>query len=465
MKMRSWKRLIAGCLFILGFVLTSAIAIAQTNDLDIYFFYSKTCPHCAKEKPFLEYIDRHNDNITVHSFEVNESSQKWQEFRDEYEISSGSVPRTLIGDTMFIGYSDAAGPLEYVPMHQGYIGYRNQMVNAIEQQVEGTVNLPGDRAEVKSNGDRAPPRIPWSIFLIPAAYIASYPLVRTRLESEQLKRYWVGGLIASIIVSVFLWIALIPDAIVKQFASDLPFPLFVSVLALADGFNPCAFTVLIILLSLLTHTKRRADMTLVGTTFIATSAVMYFIFIMMMVLVGSVFIEKYGTIIMAILGGILTIVGLINIKDYFFFKRAVSFSLSEQQQQAVAKRSGKIVQSLRNAKGDRKVLFAAIGGTIVLAIFVNIIELGCTAILPVVYMTSLVKYCSENVAVCYVGWTALYALLYVVPLFAILFNFIYSFKSVRMTEQQGRRLKLVGGLLMLAFGQIMLFKPDLLMFV
>jgi uncharacterized membrane protein HdeD (DUF308 family) len=58
----------------------------------------------------------------------------------------------------------------------------------------------------------------------------------------------------------------------------------------------------------------------------------------------------------------------------------------------------------------------------------------------------------------------LYALLYVLPLFAILFNFIYSFKSVRMTEQQGRRLKLVGGLVMLAFGQVMLFKPDLLMF-
>jgi len=43
-------------------------------------------------------------------------------------------------------------------------------------------------------------------------------------------------------------------------------------------------------------------------------------------------------------------------------------------------------------------------------------------------------------------------------------NFIYSFKSARLTETQGRRLKLVAGLFMVFFGLVMIFQPNLLVF-
>ena len=68
-------------------------------------------------------------------------------------------------------------------------------------------------------------------------------------------------------------------------------------------------------------------------------------------------------------------------------------------------------------------------------------------------------------APCYFIWTALYAVIYVIPLLLILSNFIYSFESSRMTETQGRILKLVGGLFMLFFGLVMIFQPKLLLFV
>lgn len=104
----------------------------------------------------------------------------------------------------------------------------------------------------------------------------------------------------------------------------------------------------------------------------------------------------------------------------------------------------------------------------VLAIFVNIVELGCTAILPIVYMTTLVNYCAASAIgealPCYVIWTVLYAFIYVIPLFLILANFIYTFESSRITETQGRLLKLVGGLFMLFFGLVMIFQPNLLLF-
>ena len=133
----------------------------------------------------------------------------------------------------------------------------------------------------------------------------------------------------------------------------------------------------------------------------------------------------------------------------------------------LSQKAGQIIRTLRSPmRGPMRVL-TALGGTITLAIFVNLIELGCTAILPVVYMTTLVNYCAANSShsswLCYGPWTALYAAIYIVPLLLILVNFIYSFESSRFTETQGRRLKLIAGVCMLTFGFMMIVKPNLLM--
>jgi hypothetical protein len=86
---------------------------------------------------------------------------------------------------------------------------------------------------------------------------------------------------------------------------------------------------------------------------------------------------------------------------------------------------------------DRGKFAAAILATVLLAIFVNIIELGCTAILPTVYMATLVNSCQTDALFCYSSWTAFYAAIYILPLLAILFSFIYSFSSYRLKEETG----------------------------
>lgn len=426
---------------------------AAENTVDVYFFYSKTCPHCIKQKPLMHAIDDRNETVEVHFFEVSENPEIWTDFREKHKIELGAVPRTFVGEKSFVGYSESEGELEYIPTYSGYIGYKNQIISAIQQKVGTPLNLP-DRA-LKNN-------IPRSLLFLPFAYLLTYPFLAKKLASEQIKRYWLGGLSATVLLSLFGFITLTPDAVIKEFAGRLPFPLFVFAIALSDGFNPCAFTVLIILLSLLTYTKSKKDMSLVGGTFIAASAAMYFIFIMLMVLVGSVFLETYGLWFVLILGMLLVVAGAINIKDYFFFKQSISLSLTEKQQVEISQKAGAIVKELRTSQNNTSKFLAALGGTILLAVFVNLIELGCTAILPAVYMTALVNYCTENARLCYVGWTAFYALIYILPLLGILLNFIYSFKSTRLTEQQGRKLKLFSGLLMLFFGLIMLFQPELL---
>jgi hypothetical protein len=416
--------------------------------------------------PLMVAINDYNDDVTVHIVEVTEKPQVWEEFRAEHNITSGAVPRTFVGNLSFIGYSATDGPLEYMVPHEGYIGYRNQIVDAIADLAGHPLQLTAD-ATADSVGAKSSWRFPWWVLGLPILYVGSYPLLRSRLESDNARRFWFGGLATIGIVSLFLVVTLTPDAAIKTFAQALPFPLFVSIIALADGFNPCAFTVLIILLSLLTHTRRRRDMALVGGTFVATSGVMYFLFIMVMIGLGAVLMEQFGTLFLLILGSVIVVVGLINLKDYFWFKQGVSLSLSHQEQRTITQRAGRIVRGLGEAGHNRLKLLAAIGSTILLAVFVNVVELGCTAILPAVYMTTLVNYCSTQPIgglPCYSLWTTLYAALYVIPLALILINFIYSFKSTRLTETQGRRLKLVGGLFMVFFGLVMIFQPNLLVF-
>ena len=462
--MRQWFRYAA--VLILGVLLAiTALPASAQDNVDVYFFHSHTCPHCREQMPLMEAIDEYNGDVTVHIIEFNEEPEVWQKFRAERDISSGAVPRTQVGDLSFIGYSATDGSLEYVAPHDGYIGYRNQIVAAIEELAGHPLQLTADSSTSSSIAAEAPWRFPWPVLGLPLLYVGSYPLMRGRLENSQARSFWYGGLATISILTLFLMVTLTPDAVIKTFAQALPFPLFVSVVALADGFNPCAFTVLIILLSLLTHTRRRRDMALVGGTFVITSAVMYFLFIMVMIGLGAVLLEQFGTLFLLILGVVIAIAGLINLKDYFWFKKGVSLSLSQQEQRTITQRAGRIVRGLGEAGNDRMKFLAAIGSTILLAIFVNVVELGCTAILPAVYMTTLVNYCSTQPIgglPCYSLWTAFYAALYVIPLGLILLNFIYSFKSARLSETQGRRLKLVAGLFMVFFGLVMIFQPNLL---
>ena len=441
----------------LGLTVITSPVRADSAGLDIYFYHSKNCPHCIKQRPLMEYIAQHNQEVNLYAYEVQQNSQAWREFLEKYQLPSGAVPRTLIGDKIFVGYSENEGELEYIPVHKSYLGYRNQIIQAIEEGVGHPINIPGRDVNRSQNP-------PWKIILVSLIYGLTYPLFKTKLKTEQAKRYWLGGLGVTIIITLFTFLSLTPDTVIKQFAESLPFPLFVFTIALADGFNPCAFTVLIILLSLLTYTKSRKEMTIVGSTFIVTSAAMYFLFIMVMIAVGSLFLEQWENLFLLVLGMIIVAIGVINLKDYLWFKQGVSLSLSENQQLVVSQKAGQISRNLRGARQNKNLFWVALGGTILLAIFVNIVELGCTAILPVVYLTSLLQYCRDSFWFCSSFWTGIYAAIYIIPLLAILANFIYFFRSSRLTEAQGRLLKLVGGLFMVFFGLVMIFKPDFLSF-
>jgi hypothetical protein len=230
-------------------------------------------------------------------------------------------------------------------------------------------------------------------------------------------------------------------------ADSLSLPVFTVVLAGLDAFNPCAFFVLLFLLSLLAHQKDRRRMSVIGGIFVLTSGLMYFAFMAAWL---NVFQLLGALAWITLAAGLLAIVvGAINIKDFFAFERGVTLSIPESRKPDIYRRARMIL----NADN----LPAMLGATVVLAVAANFYELLCTAGFPLIYTRLLTL--GDLTAGARYGYLALYNLIYVLPMALIVIVFVRTLGTHRLTEREGRLLKLLSGLMMLQLGVLLTVAP------
>ncbi len=233
--------------------------------------------------------------------------------------------------------------------------------------------------------------------------------------------------------------------------SRISFPLFTVVIALADGINPCAFYVLIVLLGLLLHVPSRRRVALYGGVFVVMSAVVYFLF--MTVWLGFFVAIGGSRWITIALGAALVAMGLVNLKELVWFKRGVSLMIPERSKPGLFRRMRRIADSAS--------VPTAIVGITMLAFVVNLVELGCTLGLPAVYTRLLSLHTGLSTAVRY-AYLVLYNAIYVVPLAVIVAAYVFTLSRIAMTERRAKILKAASGVLLVAFGVTFLVAPDLL---
>jgi glutaredoxin len=227
-------------------------------------------------------------------------------------------------------------------------------------------------------------------------------------------------------------------------------PVFTLVLAGLDAFNPCAFFVLFFLLTLMVHARSRARMLLIGGTFVLFSGLVYFFF--MAAWLNLFLVVGGASVVTTVAGLVALMVGGLNLKDYFFFRRGPSLSIPDHAKPGLFARMRGLLAA------DR--LGAMLIGTLVLALAANSYELLCTAGFPMVYTRALTL---QDLSVpAYYGYLALYNLIYVLPLLGIVLVFTFTLGAKKLTERQGRILKLLSGLMMLGLGAVMLLAPELL---
>lgn len=230
----------------------------------------------------------------------------------------------------------------------------------------------------------------------------------------------------------------------------LSLPLFTVIVGLLDSFNPCAFFVLLFLLSLLVHLRSRARMLLVGGIFIFFSGLFYFLFMAAWL---NLFLSLGQLRGLTLAAGVMAVaIGAINIKDFFFFKKGLSLSIPESAKPRLFQR----MRGLLKASS----LPSLIGATIVLAAAANTYELLCTAGFPMVYTRVLTLH--ELSTWQYYLFLCVYNLVYVIPLLVILVTFTLTLGAAKLSEWQGRVLKLLSGILMLLLGLVLLARPALL---
>ena len=232
--------------------------------------------------------------------------------------------------------------------------------------------------------------------------------------------------------------------------ASLSLPVFTVVVAALDSFNPCAFFVLFFLLSLLLHVHSRFRMAVVGGIFVLFSGLVYFLFMAAWLNLFLVVGQLAAFTLVA--GGIATVIAAINIKDFFRFHEGVSLTIPEEAKSRLYARMREIVHA-----GSLPAMLAA---TVTLAVVANSYELLCTAGFPMVFTRVLTL--NHLSATGYYLYLAFYNLVYVVPLAVIVGVFVLTLGSRKLTEWQGRVLKLVSGCMMLALGVVLLVRPTLL---
>jgi glutaredoxin len=234
----------------------------------------------------------------------------------------------------------------------------------------------------------------------------------------------------------------------KLRVDELGLPLFTFLVGIVDGFNPCAMWILVFLLSVLVNIKDRRKIILIAGTFVVVSGLAYFAF--MAAWLNLFLLIGIARPVQIALGILALFIGVVNVKDFFAFKKGISLSIPESQKPGLYRRVRQIVEA--------KYISIAIGGAIVLAVIVNTIELLCTAGLPALYTQVLTLQqlpVWQNYA-----YLALYIAAYMFDDTLLLVVVVVTLSHHKLQEREGRWLKLLSGVVILLLGMTMIFFPS-----
>lgn len=383
----------------------------------LYLFYSQRCAHCQEALRFVDQLERDHSWLEVVRYETTVYPQNLEYYRfmaTSINRVAGQVPAFFHCKQLDIGYDS---------YERNGRRLENALIrchDALTKQVRRTSEAPHDAPPLARVAVRR-------ILLAQPPVELDLPLELPEPESKVDLPWWG-----------------------EVEAAELSLPLITVVIAGCDAFNPCAFFVLLFLLSLMVHAHSRWRMLVVGGVFVFASAFVYFLF--MAAWLNLFFIAGHLRFITVAAGGFAVVAALINVKDYFWFKQGVSLSIPEDVKPGLFQRMTRLV-------GERQFL-AMLGGTIVLAGITNLYELLCTSGFPMIYTRVLTLRqlpLSE-----YYLYLVFYNLIYVLPLALIVVGFTFTLGSRKLTEDEGRVLKLLSGTMMLILGVLLLVAPELM---
>jgi thiol-disulfide isomerase/thioredoxin len=367
----------------------------QQEEVCLHFFYKDDCPQCQSllENNLLEELEeKYSIDIKRHNINLEEEDQLYQVFKSNYGLSSGAYPIVFLEDRYYMGESSIRKNLE-----DHIIKCQEEGCSCAMEEIEGiTPSMPG-------RSDFTP-------------------------EEKQVVDIPVIGTVD---------------------LSDAPLFLSTGLIAFVDGFNPCSLWLISFLLGIVIYTRSRKKTLLVGLTFLVITTAAYGLFMAGLLNVFSY--TNYKNWIQTGVALIALTFALVNIKDYFWYKKGISFTISD-------KYKPKIFKNVRNIMKGERSTWGMVVGTAGLALGVVLVELPCTTQFPMIWTNLLAQY--DVTTATFLLLLLMYLVIYMLDEMIVVGGAALTLKTSKFEEKHGRMLKLIGGVIMLSLAIVMLVDPD-----
>jgi cytochrome c biogenesis protein CcdA/thiol-disulfide isomerase/thioredoxin len=208
-----------------------------------------------------------------------------------------------------------------------------------------------------------------------------------------------------------------------------------------DSINPCAFTVLIILLLSIIALQSRRQVLMVGITYIA--AVFLFYFISGIGVLSFVHVSGVSSLIALAAAIIAIVLGLVNIIEAAVKKEGFILAIPESKKPVI----------------ERYIMTATLPAAFVLGVLVGIFELPCTG---GIYLTILSLMSSTLTLSEGIPYLLLYNFIFILPLILILLAVVVGIPPERVNAwrlENRRKLRFAIGVAMILVGVFIIIGP------
>ena len=386
-------------LLIISVLLLLPISISAKEKVDLYLFHSETCSHCQAEIKYLNELEDEYDNLELHLYEINSSKKNTELMID--------IKEKLDIDSPNVPFT-IIGNYYYIGYSEGIRDGIKELVDKYseEKQVD-VVKMIKDGKDVKD----------------------------IDMQNGEIKSINVFGKNIN--------------------PAKLSLPILSIILGAIDGFNPCAMWILIFLISMLFNMENKKKMWCLGLIFLTTSALVYLMFMFAWLGITTTLLTKVSWF-RILIAAIALIGALINLRSFYNSIRKGSGCEVVND-----KKRKKIFGNIKKITTEKKFILSVIG-IIILAASVNVIELACSAGIPVLFTNVLAL--NELTTFETSIYIFIYILFFLIDDIIVFVIAMLTLNIKAISTKYTKYSHLIGGILMLIIGLLMLFKPSWLMF-
>ncbi len=379
--------------------------VINAEEINLYLFHSQDCTHCQSERKWLESIKDKYDNLNIHEYEITRNSDNsalLDKVKERLSSTSNYVPFTVIGEQHWIGWNED-NKAKIIEAIENYDFSKRDIVNEAINNVNGE-KIGNTEVPIEDSDDKTE-------FTVP-----------------------VLG---------------------KIDAKKVSLPIMAMVIGFVDGFNPCAMWVLIFLISMLLGMKDKKKMWTLGLTFLISSGLVYLLFMLAWLNI-AVSLSSIRWI-QLIISAVALIGAFVNLRSYFksIIKKDEGCEVVDN------KKRKKLMERIKKYTSEKSFLLAMLG-VMALAFSVNLIELACSAGLPLIFTQVLAL--NDLNALQYGIYIFIYLLFFLIDDIVVFVIAMKTFELTGISTKYTKYSHLIGGLIMLIIGLLMIFKPSWLMF-